>query len=277
MEEYYFLFFFGAAWMLFASVNDFKTREVPNWLNFSLIAVALAYRGFYSISAGSSEFFIYGILGVLIFTALGFAFYYGRAFGGGDAKLLFAVGAILPFSRPEDLILVSAVFVFLLFGIGAAWSFAYSIFLMKGNSRKVIRKFADIDNWKKGVMAVSFIFGVVLGIYFEGYLRFSFILLGLAPGLYIYAKIMDEVCMIKMIPAKKLREGDWLYKDARVAGKLIKRSVHGLTNEEIEFLRKHKKSVLIRDGIPFTINFLFALMVFFWIFFLHGAWIFSLF
>jgi Flp pilus assembly protein protease CpaA len=67
MEEYYFLFALGALWMLFASVQDFRTREISNWLNFSLIAFALSYRAFYSNSTGNWNFLWFGIGGVLLF------------------------------------------------------------------------------------------------------------------------------------------------------------------------------------------------------------------
>lgn len=134
MEEYYFLFILAGAWMLFAAVHDFRTREIPNWGNFSLIAVALAYRAFYSISSGRPEFFFYGAAGTIFFVGLGFALYYGRAFAGGDAKLLMALGAILPFEGLSSYLTVGLGFVFLLFLVGAGYSLIYSLFLLKGGN-----------------------------------------------------------------------------------------------------------------------------------------------
>jgi len=88
MTEIYFLFALAIIWTTFAAIQDIKTREVSNWLNFSLIAFALAYRAFYSISKKDPKFFILGVLGFIIFFILAHVFYYGRAFAGGDAKLL---------------------------------------------------------------------------------------------------------------------------------------------------------------------------------------------
>ena len=67
MEEYYFLFFLGLVWTIFAVVQDMKNREVANWLTFSLIGFALAYRGFYSSFSGNWMFFVYGLLGLGFF------------------------------------------------------------------------------------------------------------------------------------------------------------------------------------------------------------------
>ena len=47
--------------------------------------------------------------------------------------------------------------------------------------------------------------------------------------------------------------------DVKVQGKWIGKSVHGLSLGEIALLRKHKKLVYIKQGIPFVPAFLFAL------------------
>ncbi len=48
----------GLVWLLVATVYDFKTRDIPNWINFSLIIFALAFRYFYSLFSGSGEGFV---------------------------------------------------------------------------------------------------------------------------------------------------------------------------------------------------------------------------
>jgi len=97
MIEYYFLYVVALIWIIFATIQDLKTEEIANWLSFSLIAFVLAYRGFYAIWSGSVGFFVYGLLGVLLFTVLAYVLYYARVFGGGDAKLLMGIGGIWPY------------------------------------------------------------------------------------------------------------------------------------------------------------------------------------
>ena len=99
MYEMIFLWVLALIWIIFATVQDLKIREIANWLNFSLIIFALGFRFFYSLFALDSFVFFYqGLIGLLIFFFIGNMLYYGRMFAGGDAKLMIALGAILPFS-----------------------------------------------------------------------------------------------------------------------------------------------------------------------------------
>src|SRR3989344_3031111 len=118
MKEYYFLFAVALIWTLAASIQDIKKREVANWLNFSLVAFALAYRAFYSVITNNYKFFLFGALGFILFLILANMLYYAKAFAGGDAKLLIAYGAILPFSGYLNIIFLSITFLLLLFSVG---------------------------------------------------------------------------------------------------------------------------------------------------------------
>ena len=64
-----------------------------------------------------------------------------------------------------------------------------------------------------------------------------------------------------MVSPKNLTEGDWLERDVKIGRSVIKRSVHGLSLEDIKRLRKAKKRVLIKEGIPFTPAFLAAFLI----------------
>ena len=69
MMEFVFLFCLALIWILFATFSDFKTREIYNWLNFSLIIFALVFRFFYSLFE-SNDFNIF-FLGLLAFLVVG--------------------------------------------------------------------------------------------------------------------------------------------------------------------------------------------------------------
>ena len=99
MYESLFLIILAFIWLIVASVLDFKTREIPNWLNFSLITFALAFRALFSIVESEPLFFVYGVLGFAMFFILANIFYYARIIAGGDAKLLMGLGAVLPLSQ----------------------------------------------------------------------------------------------------------------------------------------------------------------------------------
>jgi hypothetical protein len=110
--------------------------------------------------------------------------------------------------------------------------------------------------------------GIILIIFgFVEKLFFSFgILVFIIPYFYLYAKSIDEVCMIKLIKTNYLTEGDWLYRDLKVGKKLIKANWDGLTKEQIKEIKKRYKKIKIRQGIPFIPVFLisFLLLIYFW-------------
>jgi len=46
MYEVIFLIVLALVWVIFATIQDIRTREVANWLSFSLIIFALGFRFF---------------------------------------------------------------------------------------------------------------------------------------------------------------------------------------------------------------------------------------
>ena len=121
MESYYFLFVLAFLYILFASFQDLRTREIANWLSFSLIAFVLAYRAFYANHFNDWNFFLFGVIGVLLFVGFGYALYYGRVFAGGDAKLLMGLGGVFPYNNYLDFVFLGGGFVLLLLFVGSVY------------------------------------------------------------------------------------------------------------------------------------------------------------
>ena len=266
MQEYIFLYALALIWTVFAAFQDVKTTLVSNWLSFSLIAFVLAYRSFYAIFAMDFMFFVYGLIGILIFIGLGFAFYYSRVFGGGDAKLLMGIGGILPYESYFDLISVGFGFILLLFLVGAIYTLIYSLFLIGKDINEFKKEF---KSYLRRFRFLVF-FGIVLGaiILFLGneiygsYLYFAFLVIVLMPLLFIYVKTVEKKFMIRNVSPNDLIEGDWLERDVKSGRRMIRRSVHGLSLEEINILKKVKKKVWIKTGVPFTPVFVISLIIF---------------
>jgi Flp pilus assembly protein protease CpaA len=261
MREYYFLFTLAFIWTIFAVIQDLKKREVANWLSFSLIAFALVFRAFFSISISNKDFFFFGLIGFAIFFTLAHVLYYTKTFAGGDAKLLMGFGIILPFTSYASIFSTSLLFFFLLFLTGAIYSMTYSFFLIHKNKKKFKREFNKKIKNEKYPLLISISLSIISTIYgFTSPLAFLPALIFLIPLIYIYTKSLDK-CMIKLYPPSKLTEGDWLEKNVKVKNKTIKKSVHGLSLSEIKLLKKHGKKVLIKEGIPFTPAFLISLIL----------------
>jgi Flp pilus assembly protein protease CpaA len=269
MFEIIFLFSLALLWIIFATIQDIKTKEIANWLNFSLIVFALGFRFFYSLFLGQGfGFFYQGLIGLGIFFILGNLLYYGKMFAGGDAKLLISLGAVLPIAdvfqkNLEFFLLFMLIFLF----IGAFYSIIVSTRLcLKNYSRfkKEFNKQFKINKKKISLSILASILFVVLSYisYFFIFLAiFSFIL----PYLYLYAKAVDETAMIKNIETSRLRDGDWLYQDVKVKGKTIRANWDGLKKEDISLLRKRYKKVKIREGVAFTPVFLISFSILFYL------------
>ena len=267
MFEVIFLFVLALIWIIFATVQDLKKREVANWLNFSLIIFALGFRFFYSLfSEIGFDFFYQGLIGFGIFFILGNLLYYGKMFAGGDAKLMIALGAVIPFSAifNENLKMFLLFFVLFLL-IGAAYSILASIYLSFRNFKRFKREFSK--QFKKNKKLSILILFAALVLVVLSFLDNLFLLLGIIafilPYLYIYVKSVDESCMVKKVQASKLTEGDWLYKDLKIGKKIIKAKWDGLSKSEIILIQRKFNSVIIRKGIPFTPVFLISFVALF--------------
>jgi prepilin peptidase CpaA len=88
-----------AAWL------DLTTHRIPNWLSVTGLAAALTLRAPLGL-----ESLVQGLEGFGLALTLSLVLYALRAIGGGDVKLLAAVGAFLGFSEVAGGLALMAVF-----------------------------------------------------------------------------------------------------------------------------------------------------------------------
>ncbi len=270
MIEIIFLFILGLFWIIFATVQDVRTKEIANWLNFSLIIFVLGFRFFYSLfSAGNFSFFYQGLIGLVIFSVLGNLFYYGRMFAGGDAKLLIALGPLIPLSDVFSVNFGNFVMFLLVFLFaGALYSITVSVSLGIKNRKKFGKEFKNQFKENRKIIISFLVLSIILIIlsYLDGLFLYLGILTFILPYLYIYAKSVDEISMIKNVSVSALKEGDWLYHNIKIGSKTIKATWDGLNMREINLLRKKRKNgrVRIRAGVFFTPVFFISYLVFFY-------------
>jgi Flp pilus assembly protein protease CpaA len=258
--ENVFLIILGLVWIIFAVVEDLKKREIANWLNFSLVIFALAFRFFFSLFGEEGfEFFYQGVIGFGIFLVIGNLLYYGKVFAGGDTKLMIALGAIIPLysNFPSNL---SLIFNFLIFFLvaGAFYGVAFGLVLGIKNKKLFAKEFSRQFKKRKKIFFIFIVLSIIFILLF--FIDKLFIYLGIlffvSPYVYFFAKSIDESCMVKRVNPSELTEGDWLYNHVKVGRRLIEAKWSGLNKWEIGLLRKNKKKVLIRQGIPFSPVFL---------------------
>lgn len=264
MYEIIFLFALALIYIIFAIVQDIKTREIADWLNFSMIIFALGFRFFYSLFSGEFSFFYQGIIGLGIFFILSEVFYHSHIFAGGDAKLMRALGPIL-FIYPDTLQNINKSLIFLLIFLFV------SLFYMLGTSTflgiKYLKEFKkefskQVKVHKKKIMFSSLVGLILLSL---GFFNFIFAILSLfvffLPYTYLLAKSIDEACMIKIVKSEKLTEGDWLYSDLKLGKKVLKAKWDGLTRKEISEIKRYYSQVKIRQGIAFSPTFLISFIL----------------
>ena len=264
MFEIYFLITIAIIWMIFAAVQDIKKREIANWLNFSLIIFALSFRFFYSFFSESFGYFYQGLIGLGIFFILGNILYYIRFFAGGDAKLMIALGTILPFSESfSSNLWIFSVFLLVFLFTGAIYTIFSSVFFSMKNLKEFKKEFNKQLTRNKKLIYPVLILGLAIMVF--GFLDNIFLVLGILifilPYIYVYAKAVDESSMVKEIRTSQLTEGDWLYKDVKVGKKIIKARWDGLKKEEINQIRKKYRTVLIKYGLPFSPVFLISFLI----------------
>jgi len=275
MFEVNFLFGLALIWIIFATIQDIRTREIANWLNFSLVLFALGFRFFYSLfEMPGMGFFYQGVIGFLIFWALSEMFYYGKMFAGGDAKLMMALGAVLPWSLNFIAnVKIFFMFITLFLIVGAVYGLVVSMvfgFLNFSRLKKELK--VQLKKNKRFVYSFLSLATVLLILSFFESAFFSFgIFIFIIPYFYLYVKSVDEACMVKKISPTKLTEGDWLYEDIKVGKKIIKANWDGVSLDDIKSLSR-KKFILVRYGIQFAPVFLmsFVLLWFVWEFGIFG-------
>jgi Flp pilus assembly protein protease CpaA len=267
--------------LIIGSCTDIKTREVPDWLNFALIACALGLRLIYSILSFDFSYFLYGLLGFGIFFAIAYAMFYSGQWGGGDSKMLMGVGALIG-TYPEFLLkffspdlsfgLPFAFFLNLLF-VGSFYGLSWSIFLAVKNWKSFSHKWKEFMSNKilvlcrkvlLAVMVLAIISLFLVKDLMIQFLVFAFVFVSvLTFYVWIFVKCIENSCMYKHYPVEKLTEGDWVVENVFVKGKKIFSSTKtGIEKKDIEKLKSHHvRQVLVKEGIPFVPSFLIAFVL----------------
>jgi prepilin signal peptidase PulO-like enzyme (type II secretory pathway) len=175
-----------------------------------------------------------------------------------------ALGPILPLSNLSSLWLLAAFIILVLFS-GAVYSLLYSFALLSTNVKNFKKQFSSQFSKHKNVLILSLFLSATLALLAIItnqllFLAFPVIIL-LFPLLLIYSKSIEESCMIQELSPSKLTEGDWLYKDIQIGEKTIKATWQGLSKSEINLIKKSKKKVRIKQGIPFSPAFIIAFIL----------------
>jgi Flp pilus assembly protein protease CpaA len=259
----------GLTGLIVATIVDIKKREVPDWISYSMICSGFALRLINSITTNDWLYSLYGLVGFAAMFGIGMFMYYAKQWGGGDTKLIMALGVIFATVGNRQYFLID-LFINLLV-IGAAYGIVFGIFLsikrwdeFKGEFKK-----AMIKNRKLRIitLAVGASVVIIMFIVQDKLTRLVLALPTIFLIIYMYLitfmRAVDKACMYKHIEVAKLTEGDWVAEEVKANNRVVCGPKDlGLEKEQIEELKKMKiKKVLVKEGIPFVPPFLIATII----------------
>lgn len=251
---------------------DLKTTEIPDGIPYAMMAVGVIYWAVQSYMLGSYTPLLWSAVAGLGLLGFGFLMYYFGQWGGGDAKLLSAIGLLLPFAPPgfkTTFFPYSFSYTVNVFVIGAVYMILYAV-VMAMRDRKILTAFRhDLKASSKvltlgtlGLFAVFFLATFYLTNTLDIPLSTSLVLVGVALpalatlGLYVvfkFARSVENVGFKQRIPMSKLRVGDVLMESRRW---------DGIDEKQLRRIKKSgKKFVWIKSGVRFAPAFPLALLI----------------
>jgi len=262
-------------------ITDFKTREVPDWLNFSLIFSGIGINLIATIVYSNWSFILNSLAGLAFGVAIALIMFYGGQWGGGDSKMLMGLGALLGLnvSKFQFLPIFNSFFVSFFVNmllIGSIYGLIWISVLAVKNRKKIVKRFKELRE-KRFFIRIRWVFLflllVIIVIMFLDLGLMKFYLIGFILAtffityLWNFVKAVEEISMIKRIDVEKLTEGDWIVKDVTMGKKRIcGPKDFGISRKQIEKLIRLKrrgkiKKILIKEGIPFIPSFLLAFII----------------
>ncbi|MDO8628339.1 MAG: A24 family peptidase [Nanoarchaeota archaeon] len=257
--------------LVVASITDIRSREVPDWVSYMLIAAAFVVRLWYAFSSQHWSFFGFGVLGFALASAIGLVLFFSKQWGGGDAKLLMGFGVVFA-TNPSWYASPIPLFVAVLFNlvvVGAVYGIVASLLLAFVHHREFMKSFMVVghNKWLRLAKVVGLL--VAVGLYL--FVTFAdvvagWILLVIASILVVYPwllqvmKAVEQACLVKKVPVAKVTEGDWLVDDA--VRKRFAIPSYGIEAKQLKKLQSSKIAfVVVKEGIPFVPALLVAVVV----------------
>lgn len=275
--------FFVLVVLMVGSYTDLKKREVPDWVSHGLIYLGFGVNLILALIFKHIMFLVMSIAGFLLCFGLGYAMYQLGQWGGGDAKIIMGVGAMMGvWWSPDQLVLVTFLINSLL--VGAVYGIAWSIGVAIKHRKVFVTAYKKFLRGKTIIRVRLLLYVVIIAGLLIGYLGipsyrthlfFLLSLLFLLTHFWIFIKVVEQSCMIQNVPLGKVTVGDWIVEDVFVKGKRITgpRDL-GITEKQLSQLKTFKvKRVKVKYGIPFVPSFLLAFVSALW----FGAWYLNIF
>lgn len=261
----YFLVLTGFLGSSLAAYFDLKTTEIPDEIPLAMVVLGLLVRFGYSMFSGQWNFLLLPAMVGGGFFLFGLLMYYTGQWGGGDAKLLGALGLLMG-TLPEGIVAVSFFplfmdFIINVFMVGATYIILYA-FVMSLKNRDITNGFFKTlkKDVKEFILFSVLIITVIIVDVFLLWKIFGTVSFWLGSGIMVggmcfyllwkFLRCVEKIGFMKKIETKNLKEGDMIGENIKKL-KLNKKIIRGLTKEEVRKIRKLKKTIWIREGVRF--------------------------
>jgi len=250
-----------------AALFDLKTTEIPDEIPYVMMAVGIIGHLIKSYLVWSYWPFLLSMIVGLGFLGFGFFMYYIGQWGGGDAKILSAMGFLVPVLPQEFktslMFPLPVSFFFNVFLVGAAYMIVYALFLSIINRKIWSVFFGDLKANAKMIVVLNilliaflFIFGITFVKYYQAdMILFSVMILVISSGFFLlwkFVKTVENVGFKRKIPMSQLKVGD-VPLDYKIW--------EGITEKELKKIKgSGKKYVWIKEGVRFAPAFPLALI-----------------
>lgn len=251
-----------------AALWDLKTTEVPDQLPYAMIAFALLFYSYQSITESNIWPVLNSLIYGLSFLAFGGLMYYLGQWGGADALILASMGFLLSAIPRFTFLPFSISYLINLFIVGTLYMIVYAFFFALINKKIFSKFFQELKSSANilmvsviGLFALFYVAGLTIDKILYGTVDLvkafftSFYPLLLVSGLYLvwkFSKSVENHGFRKKIPVNQLKVGDML---------AFERKLKGITEEELKKIKKSKKKYIeIKEGVRFAPAFVLALV-----------------
>jgi Flp pilus assembly protein protease CpaA len=274
MEVTSLLLIYAGLLVFIGTYTDIRWREVPDWLSYAAIAAGVSTRAFAFLNTLDWSWLIACAIGIGAAFAISWLMFHAGQWGGGDAKMLIALGAILgvnwSFQSPGVAFIMNLILAGAAYGVLWTVVTAFTHRRQCGHALAILTKQGSVKVIRTAAFIVA-AFLAVAAFLLPADLRWLLLLVAVGVptlvSLGIVIKAVEQACMLKRVHPDRLTEGDWIVKDVVIGGKRITGpSDLGITIPQIRKLRalaaKGKvKAVLIKEGMPFVPSFALAFVL----------------
>lgn len=204
-----------------AGAYDLRTTEIPDWASVGLIFFGLGINLVHSLLEWNPVYIVRSGVICAAFFAFGALMYLAGQWGGGDAKVIAGVGALIPaspaFARDAFLFFPFALFINI-FLVGTVYIIGYAFVFAFSHSDIMGSFLAELkENFKKIILITSFpAFIFVFFVFLQGPNRYVYNFLFMVPAVFSllvllrFLKAVEREGFKEEVNVEELEPGDML-------------------------------------------------------------------